>query len=164
MKLETLRDLLAEQVQDLYSAESQLVKALPEMAKAASSAALKNAIKTHLEQTKEHVERLERVAKALKIETKGKKCKAMEGLIEEGQELIKEKPDPEVLDAGIIAAAQRVEHYEISAYGTARAYAKLLGKPDVADWLQMTLNEEGETDKNLTRLAETQINVAAVSG
>jgi ferritin-like metal-binding protein YciE len=161
-KLESLQDLYVEELRDLYSAETQIVKALPKMAKAASAEELKAAFEEHLEQTKVHVERLEQIFEKLDEKPKGKTCKAMEGLVEEGEELIKEKPEPSVLDAGLISAAQRVEHYEMAGYGSVRTYAKLLGHQDAAQILQTTLDEEGETDKKLTLLAERLINVQAV--
>ncbi len=162
MEMETLKDLFVDELKDLYSAENQLVKALPKMAKAATNEQLKAAFAQHLEETKVHVERLEQVMKQLEESPKGKKCKAMEGLIEEAKELLEEDAEPEVLDAGLIACAQRVEHYEIAGYGTVRTYAKHLGESDVQKLLQTTLDEEGATDKKLTKLAEKSINVEAV--
>jgi ferritin-like metal-binding protein YciE len=161
-KLNSLQDLFVEELRDLYSAEMQLVKALPKMANAASAEELRSAFEEHLEQTKGHVERLEQIFTELGQKPKGKKCKAMEGLVDEGEELIHEKPEPSVLDAGLISAAQRVEHYEIAGYGSVRTYAKLLGNNTAAEILQTTLDEEGETDKKLTQLAERLINVQAV--
>jgi len=161
MEMEELRDLYVEQLRDLYNAENQLVKALPKMAKAASDEQLKTAFLDHLEQTKGHVERLTEVFERLGVKASGKKCKAMEGLIEEGGEMIDEDAAPEVKDAGLIAAAQRVEHYEMAGYGTVRAYAKLLGDTAQARILQQTLDEEGAADKKLTNLAESVINIAA---
>lgn len=161
MKMETLQDLFIETIQDLYSAESQIVKALPKMQKAAGDEALKDAFSTHLEESKEQLKRLEQIAQQLDTDPNGKKCKGMEGLIAEGQELIDDKPDQDVLDAGLIAAAQKIEHYEISGYGTARTYAEILDMADVADILQTTLDEESETDEKLTALAE-KINLEAV--
>lgn len=158
----TLDDLFYDTLRDIYYAEKQLVKALPKMAKAATAPELQTAFKDHLEQTKGHVSRLEQIFEGLEKTPRGKKCKAMEGLVEEGAELMKEDAEPEVLDAGLIAAAQRVEHYEIAAYGTARAYAKLLKNAQAAELLQQTLSEEGETDKKLTKLATTVINLLAV--
>ena len=162
MRLDSLQKLYVEELKDLYSAEKQLLKALPKMAKAASSPALQGAFRDHLEQTKGQVERLERIFEALDKSPKGKKCKAMEGLVEEGAELIGEDADPDVLDAGLIAAAQKVEHYEIAGYGTVRTYAQLLGEDEAANLLQQTLDEEAETDKKLTELAEGLINLQAV--
>jgi len=161
MKLDTLRDLLVEHLQDLHSAESQIVKALPKLEKAATNPQLKQAFRKHLTQTEEHVRRLETIAKQLNVKAEGKKCKGMEGLLSEGAELIKEDIEPEVLDAGLIAAAQKVEHYEISGYGTARTYAKLLGESQSAQLLQKTLDEEAQTDESLTALAEKSINAQA---
>jgi ferritin-like metal-binding protein YciE len=161
MQLASLKDLYVNELKDLYSAENELVKALPKMAKAASSTELQDGFKQHLEQTKGHVERLEEIFDKLEMTPKGKKCKAMEGLIEEGKELTEEDAEPEVLDAGLIAAAQKVEHYEMAGYGCVRTYARLLGDEEAADLLQQTLDEEGETDKKLTALAETVINLSA---
>jgi ferritin-like metal-binding protein YciE len=161
MKLKTLKDLYVEELRDLYSAETQITKALPKMAKAASDPKLKAAFEQHLEQTKGQITRLETIFRALGEKATGKTCKAMEGLVAEGEELIKEKPDAQVLDAGLISAAQRVEHYEIAGYGSVRTYAQTLGETDAARLLQETLDEEGETDKKLTALAESVINVRA---
>lgn len=163
MELDNLKNLFIDQLKDLKDAENQLAKALPKMAKTASSSQLQRAFEEHLEQTKTHLQRVEQVLEEVTGNSRGKKCKAMEGLIEEGMELMKEKADPEVMDAGLIAAAQKVEHYEIASYGTARTYANLLGFDRAAQILQETLDEEGETDKRLTRLAE-RINVEAVEG
>ena len=160
MQLSSLEDLLVEELKDLYSAENQLLKALPKMAKAATSKALKAGFEKHLKQTEGHVERLIQVCEALDISPKGKKCKAMEGLIEEGADVIEEDAEPEVKDVALIAAAQRGEHYEIAGYGCVRTYAKLLGNDKAAKLLQQTLDEEGDTDKALSKLAET-INVEA---
>lgn len=164
MKLKTLEDLLVKEVRDLYSAEKQLIKALPKMAKGAHSELLKEAITEHLEVTKKQAERLEKIFEMLDVSSRGPKCAAMEGLIEEGSEMIEEEGDPSVIDAGIIGAAQRVEHYEIAGYGVARTFARLLGHDKVADLLQTTLDEEAETDVKLTELAESEINVEAASG
>lgn len=161
MKLETLRDLYVEQLQDLYSAETQLVEALPKMAKGASNAQLQAAFKEHLAETKQHVQRLEKIFKQLGTEPGSTKCKGMEGLIKEGDEMIKTKGDPAAIDAGLIAAAQRVEHYEIAGYGCVSAYALQLGETQAVSQLQETLDEEGATDKKLTRLAEQVINLEA---
>ena len=163
MKLESLQDLLVHELKDLYSAENQLVKALPKMAKGAESEDLKAAFEEHLEVTKTQVERLETIFEELGVSPKGKKCKAMEGLIEEGAELLSEDGEPSVKDAALIAAAQKVEHYEIAGYGCARTYAQLLGMDKAAELLQETLDEEGETDKKLTELAESVVNVEAQS-
>ncbi len=163
MKLKTLEDLFHHELKDLYSAENQLVKALPKMAKAASNEELKAGFEEHLEQTKRHVERLDEIAAQLGKKLGGHKCKAMEGLIEEGSELISEDAEDGVRDAGLIGAAQRVEHYEIAGYGTARALAQHLGHEDLADILTETLEEEKETDVKLTELAESAVNVEAAS-
>jgi ferritin-like metal-binding protein YciE len=160
MQLSSLEDLFVEELKDLYSAETQLTKALPKMAKAATSKELKAGFEKHLKQTEGHVNRLEKIFDELGVSPKGKKCKAMEGLIEEGAELIEEDADEDVKDAALIAAAQRVEHYEIAGYGCVRTYATLMGNDKVAKLLQQTLNEEGDTDKALTKLAE-RINVEA---
>ena len=161
MKLETLRDLYVEQLQDLYSAENQLVKALPKMAKAASDPQLRGAFEEHLAQTEHHVRRLDQIFQQLGEKPKAQKCKGMEGLIAEGEEMIKMKGDPAAIDAGLIAAAQRVEHYEIAGYGCVRTYAKQLGDQQAAQLLQQTLDEEGTADKKLTQLAEQVINLEA---
>ena len=163
MQIDTLEKLAIEQLKDLYNAEKQILRALPKMIKAASNADLKQAFQNHLEQTEEHVDRLETVFEEFGKTPQSKKCVAMEGLIAEGNELIQEKPAPDVLDAGLIAAAQRVEHYEMAAYGCLRTYAKALGLDKAAKLLQKTLDEEGETDKSLTRLAESTINVEAMN-
>jgi len=165
MKLESLHDLYVEELKDLYSAETQLIKALPKMAKAASSESLREAFQEHLDVTKQQLERLDQIFEGLGKSPKGKKCVAMEGLIEEGSELISQKKDidPVVLDAGLIGAAQKVEHYEIAGYGTVRTYAKLLGEDEAAELLQETLNEEAETDEKLTALAESEINLEAAT-
>ena len=161
MKLNTLKDLYIHELKDLYSAEKQLIKALPKMAKAANNEKLAAGFEAHLKQTKEHAIRLEKLLASHEQTTRGPKCKGMEGVIEEGSEMIEEEADEEVRDAGLIAAAQRVEHYEIAGYGTARTYAELLGDPEGAKILQMTLDEEAETDHKLTKLALSAINVAA---
>lgn len=161
MKLETLTDLYIHQLKDLYSAEKQLIRALPKMAKAATNEKLRAGFELHLEETKEHASRLESLLSSHKQSTRGPKCKAMEGLIEEGKELIEEEADPEILDVGLIGAAQKVEHYEIAGYGTARSLAKLIGDKEGQKILQQTLDEEGTTDKKLTDLALSEINVAA---
>jgi ferritin-like metal-binding protein YciE len=161
MKLNTLEDLLHHELKDLYSAENQLVKALPKMAKAATNADLKAGFEEHLEQTKEHVARLDDIAEVLGQKLGGHKCKAMEGLIEEGADLISEDAEDSVRDAGLIGAAQRVEHYEIAGYGTARALASKLGLENIAEILEETLEEEKETDEKLTELAESVVNAEA---
>jgi ferritin-like metal-binding protein YciE len=161
MELDTLKDLYIDEIKDLYSAEKQLVKALPKMAKAAKDPQLQQAFRTHLKETAEHAARLEQICKDLGVSPRGKKCVGMEGLIEEGSELIKEGADPDVLDAGLISKAQHVEHYEIAGYGTVRTYARQLGFENHAELLQQTLDEEGRTDHLLTELAESGINVEA---
>lgn len=160
MSVGSLHDLYVDELKDLYNAENQLLKALPKMAKAASSDELRTAFEDHLEETRGQVRRLERIFKKLDTSPKGKKCKAMEGLVEEGKEVM-EEAEPPVLDAALIAAAQRVEHYEMAGYGCVRTFARLLGYDDAADLLQETLDEEGAADKKLTELAETIINVEA---
>ena len=161
MKTESLHELLVEQLHDLYDAEKRLTKALPKMAKAATSPELKAAFKKHLTETEGHVTRLEQAFEALEEKASKKTCKAMQGLIAEGDETIEKDAEPEVRDAALIAAAQRVEHYEIAAYGTVSAFAKLLEQRDVLKLLQATLAEEKATDEALTRLAESTINVEA---
>jgi ferritin-like metal-binding protein YciE len=158
-----LEELLIDELKDIYNAENQIVKALPKMAKAASSPELKRAFERHLEETRRQVERLDQIGQALDVKLTGKKCKGMEGLIEEGKELIEEDFDENALDAGLIGAAQKVEHYEIAAYGTARTHAEMLGYTKAAKLLQQTLDEEGATDKKLTQLAESIINVEAAT-
>lgn len=153
-KLATLEALLVQEIKDLHSAETQLVKALPKMAKAASDESLKEAFQNHLEETKGHVERLDQIATLLDASAKGKTCKAMKGLVEEGAEAIGEEGDASVKDFALIIAAQKVEHYEISGYGSARALAEILGLDDVTELLQATIEEEGAADKLLTEIAE----------
>jgi ferritin-like metal-binding protein YciE len=162
METNRLKHLYVEELKDLYSAETQLVKALPKMAKAATSEELQTGFETHLEQTKGHVERLEEIFEALGESPKGKKCKGMEGLIKEGAEMIEEYIAPEELDAGLISAAQRVEHYEIAGYGCVSTYANLLGEEAAESLLRQTLEEEKETDEKLTELAGN-INVEAMN-
>ncbi len=162
-KITTLEDAYIEQLRDLYSAETQLVKALPKMAKAANSEELRNGFLEHLEQTKEHVTRLEQIFEELDEKPTGKKCAAMAGLVEEGSETIHEDASPAVKDSLLIAAAQRVEHYEIAGYGTVKTFATLLGHEEAAELLEETLNEETETDEKLTEAAET-INAEANEG
>jgi ferritin-like metal-binding protein YciE len=161
MKLETLKDLYVDVLRDLYDAENQILKALPKMAKAASSTGLQEGFQEHLQQSEEHVERLNQVFQFLGEPAKRKKCRAMEGLLEEGKELLESDSDREVLDAGMIAAAQKVEHYEIAGYGCARTYAELLGQDEAVDLLQQTLDEEKRTDEKLTELAMSHINLEA---
>ena len=162
MKLDTLQKLYTDELRDLYNAENQLVKALPKMAKAASSDDLKDAFEKHLEQTKGHVERLEQIFEELGENPKGKTCRAMKGLIEEGSEILQQDGEESVLDAGIIVAAQKVEHYEIAGYGSARTFAHLLGQNKAAELLQTTLDEEAETNEVLNRLAESIVNPEAL--
>jgi len=161
MEMESLKELYVDELKDLWSAETQITKALPKMMKAASNPKLKKAFNTHLKQTERHVKRLERIFKELDESPRGKKCVGMEGLIKEAQELIKEKPDADVLDAGLIAAAQHVEHYEIAGYGCVRTWARQMGEERQAELLQETLDEEEQTDRLLTELAESEINVEA---
>jgi ferritin-like metal-binding protein YciE len=153
-KVTNLHQLFLEQLRDLYSAENQLVEALPKMAEAATAAELKKGFKEHLQQTKGHVARLEKIFKKLDEDPDGKTCQAMKGLIKEGKEAISEDATPAVRDAALIAAAQRVEHYEIAGYGTVRSYAELMGHDEAVDLLQATLDEEGDTDKKLTAAAK----------
>ena len=162
MEMDTLTKLYVEELKDLWSAEKQILKALPKMTKAASARPLKQGFRAHERQTREQVRRLERIIKSLGASPRGKKCVGMEGLLKEGSELIGERPEPEVLDAGLISAAQHVEHYEMAGYGTVRTWARLLGHSDHARLLQQTLNEEAATDKALSKLAEG-INVEAKS-
>ena len=161
MELNTLKDLYIHELKDLYSAEKQIIKALPKMVKAATNEQLAGGFQEHLEQTKEHAVRLEKILTNHGESTRGPKCKGMEGVLAEGAEMIGEQADPEVKDAGLISAAQRVEHYEMAGYGSARTYAELVGDPEGAKLLQTTLEEESTTDKKLTKLAKTSINVAA---
>lgn len=161
MKLASLEDLYVDELKDLYSAENQLLKALPKMAKAASAPKLSKAFESHLKQTQEHIVRLEKIFKKLGASPKGKKCKAMEGLLAEGKDVMSEEADDAVRDAALIGSAQRVEHYEMAGYGCVRTYARLLGHDDAASLLQKTLNEEGATDEALTKLAEATINNGA---
>lgn len=160
-KLHTLDDLYMDLLKDLYSAEKQLVKALPKMAKNAQSPDLQRAFQDHLRQTEGQVERIERIFSELDGSPRGKKCVGMEGLIEEGNELLKEDAEPDVLDAGLIAAAQKVEHYEIAGYGTARAWAERLGYHNAVKLLDKTLEEESMANEKLTRIAESHVNMEA---
>jgi ferritin-like metal-binding protein YciE len=161
MKLDSLRTLWIEEMRDLYNAENQLLKALPKMAKRATTPQLKEAFETHLEETQTHVERLDEIFQTLGKKPSGKTCKAMKGLVEEGSEMIKEDGPDSVIDAGLIAAAQRVEHYEIAGYGVCRTFASILGEDDAEDLLQTTLDEEGATDEKLTEIAEGIVNEEA---
>jgi ferritin-like metal-binding protein YciE len=163
MTLDNLQNVLTLQLQDLYSAEQQLIAALPKMEQAASSPMLKRAIQTHLAETRRHKERLEQAFRQLGQEPKAETCDAMKGLITEGQEVIGLDGDPEVKDAALIAAAQRVEHYEIAGYGCARSFARRLGHNEVANLLQQTLQEEANADKTLTRIAEESVNLHAAT-
>lgn len=164
MKLESLEQLYISELRDLYSAENQLLKALPKITKAASSEELKEGFEKHLEQTKGHVERLEQIFQQLDQSPKGKTCHGMKGLIEEGSEILKEDGEDSVLDAGIIVAAQKVEHYEIASYGSVRTFANLLNQDEAASLLQATLDEESETNEILNRLAEGIVNPEALIG
>lgn len=161
MKLDSLKDLYIGELRDLYNAETQLVRALPKMAKGVSTPELQSAIEHHLEETKGQVNRLENIFKELGVKPKGKRCRAMEGLIEEGKQVLDAEGEPSVLDAALIAAAQRVEHYEIAGYGCARTFAQLLGDTNGAKLLQETLNEESNADKKLTEIAEHMVNAEA---
>ena len=163
MELETLKDLYIHELKDLYSAENQIIKALPKMAKAATNEELIAGFEEHLEQTEKHAERLEQILESHGETTRGPKCKGMEGVISEGDEMIKEDAEDDVKDAGLIAAAQRVEHYEMAGYGCARTYAELLGDTKGAKLLQKTLEEEKATDEKLTELAKSTINVEAMA-
>jgi ferritin-like metal-binding protein YciE len=163
MKLDSLKDLYIEQLKDLYSAETQLLDALPKMAGRATSPDLKQAFNEHLRQTHDHVRRLEQVFQDLGDSPKGETCEGMRGLVREGDEMIDMKGDDKVIDAGLIAAAQRIEHYEIAGYGTVRTYAEMLGKQQHVSLLDRTLQEEEMTDEKLTRLAESHINAEATA-
>lgn len=164
MKMETLQELYVEQLKDIYDAENQLMKALPKMAKEAKNEELKAAFEQHLEQTEEQISRLDKIFEELGEKSKGHKCKAMAGLVEEGKELMQQDADPDVMDAGLICAAQKIEHYEIATYGCLRTYAEMLGFDEQADLLQETLDEEKDTDENLTELAVSCINLEAEEG
>jgi len=159
--MKNLEELFEHQLKDLYSAEAQLIEALPKMVKAAHDSKLKKAFEGHLEETKTHKQRIEEICEELSIKPGGEKCKAMEGLVKEAQSMIDEKADPDVKDAGLIAEAQRVEHYEISGYGTAVRFAKELGHDSIAKKLQKTLDEEYKADQKLDDLAEQRINKKA---
>jgi len=162
VKLESLHDLFVEELQDIYSAENLIIKALPKMIEKASAPELKSALTTHLEETRVQVERLDQIFDQLgdEVDRKGRKCKGMDGIIKENKDLLSEDAEPEVLDAGMIAGAQRVEHYEIAAYGTVRTYANLLGRNDWMQTLEVTLEEEKQADARLNQLAE-RINAQA---
>lgn len=161
MELQTLKDLYFHELKDLFSAEQQLVRALPKMAKAASNKELAAGFQEHLEQTKGHAQRVEQILSSHQQTTRGPKCKGMEGIVAEGAEMIEGEADVEVKDVGLIAAAQRVEHYEMAGYGTARTYAELLGDKEGAKLLGLTLEEERQTDQKLSKLAKSAVNVAA---
>jgi ferritin-like metal-binding protein YciE len=161
MEHQALKELYIDELRDIYNAENQLLKALPKMAKAANSDELRTGFEEHLEQTRGHVQRLEQIFKALGEKAPGKKCKAMEGLVSEGAEVMGEDYEEDVMDAALISAAQRVEHYEIAAYGTVRTYAELLGEDNATQLLEQTLEEEKETDQKLTDMAG-EINVKAM--
>lgn len=166
MKLNTMNDLFAHEMKDLYSAEKQIIEALPKMAKAASSEELQTAFEQHLTMSEEHLRRLQAAMRQLDIKPGNTVCKGMQGLLEEGEEIIETAGDPQVKDAALIGAAQRVDHYEIAAYGTVREFARTLGYEDIARSLDLTLREEGDTDKDLSRIArgtffDTGINQAA---
>jgi len=160
----SLDDLFVNQIEDLYDAENRLTKALPKMADAAASSSLKQAFQSHLRETEGHVARLETIFREVKVDPKRETCEAMKGLISEGEDMISATGDSDVKDAALIAAAQRVEHYEISGYGTARTIAQRLGLTDVAALLQQTLEEEKAADQKLTTIAESSVNVRATSG
>ena len=160
MEMESLKDLMVDELKDLYSAENQILKALPKMIKKATSPQLKQGFEKHLKETEGHVERLDKIFQELEESPRGKKCKGMEGVIADGKELMEEDAEPEVMDAGLIGAAQHVEHYEMAGYGCARTYAELLGMNNIAKLLQKTLDEEKATDERLTEL-DRNINVEA---
>ncbi|CAN5612577.1 ferritin-like domain-containing protein [soil metagenome] len=159
--MDSLDELLADELKDIYNAENQLLKALPKLAKKASSASLKTAFTKHLKETEGHVARLEKIGKSLDLKLTGKKCHAMEGLIEEGKEVLEEDGQGPVIDAALIGCAQRVEHYEMAAYGTVRAMAEELGHSNIVKLLQATLDEEGAADKKLTEIATGEVLAAA---
>ena len=163
MKLISFEDLFIDQLRDLYNAEDQILKIFPMMVKTAHSEELQEAFRDHHEHTKQHIERLEEIFEKLNVSAWGKRCKAMEGILEEGKETMHEEADPDVLDAALIAMAQRMEHYEIAGYGCARTFAQHLGDDQAANLLQETLTEEEESDRRLTQIAETSINVLAAS-
>lgn len=162
-KMKTMEDLFMHELKDIYSAEKQLVKALPKMAKACTNEELRSALEEHLEVTESQLERVEKIIEQLGGNTRGAKCKGMEGLIEEAKETLELDMEPDLMDAAIICSAQRVEHYEIAAYGCARTFAQQLGHDDIAEVLQTILDEEGDADKRLTDIAESRVNVEAMS-
>lgn len=163
MKLKTLEDLYLDELKDLYSAERQIIKALPKLTRAATSADLKNAFSTHFRETELHAKRIETIFEDHAAHPRGKKCMGMQGVLEEGEELLEEKSEADVLDAGLIGAAQRVEHYEMAAYGTARTHAQQLGYKHDVELLQQTLDEEKAADKKLTQIAEASVNAKATT-
>jgi ferritin-like metal-binding protein YciE len=163
MQLSTLNDLFVKELRDVYNAERQLIRTLPTMAKKATSPELAQAIETHLEETEQQAERLEQVFEMLEVSSRGPVCKGMKGIIDEGKETLEEAEEPDVADAGIIASAQKVEHYEIATYGTLCEYANVLGHSEIADLLKQTLEEEKATDEKLTQLAERGINAMATN-
>lgn len=162
MAAKKMQDLMVEELRDIYHAEKQLIRALPKMQKAASAESLKQAFEQHLEETRHQVERLEQIFEELDMRTRGRRCEAMEGLVEEAQEMMEEGLAPEVLDAALVAAAQKVEHYEIASYGTLRAYAEALGHEKITQLLDQTLEEEKATDQRLNQLALSEINKRAI--
>ena len=159
-----LEELLQDELKDIYSAEKQIIQAMPKMIKAAQSPDLKRAFERHLEETRRQLERLDQIGDELEIKMTGKKCKGMEGLIEENKEMMEEDAEPEVMDAGLIVGCQKVEHYEIAGYGSVVTFAKMLGDNESARLLAQTLDEEEKTDKRLTDLAKSSINVDAAQG
>src|SRR5437667_6526948 len=162
--LDSLDELLQDELKDIYDAEKQLTKALPKLAKKATSEELRQAFEEQLRQTEQHIERLEQVFEQLELPARGKKCEGMKGLIEEAQDMMREADDDATRDALMIASAQKVEHYEIASYGTVRTWANLLGKSEVASLLEETLEEEKETDQRLTSIAENMVNPEAARG
>lgn len=164
MKITDLHTLLVHELKDLYSAENQLLKALPRMIAAAKNAQLASAFRAHLDETQKHISRLETIFEQLDFEPGGQHCKGMEGLIAEGVDMVEEDAPDDVKDAGLICAAQRVEHYEMAGYGCARTFARQLGLDAIANLLQTTLDEEGAVDKKLTTIAERSINQKAING
>ena len=164
MEMESLQELMIEEMRDIYNAETQLTKAMPKMAKKASNPQLKKAFETHLRETEGQIQRLQKIFDKLGKKPTGKKCAAMAGLIEEGKEMMGEDMEDDTMDAALISIAQKIEHYEIASYGTVRTWAQVLGDEQTAKLLQQTLDEEGKTDKLLTELAENSINIEAAQG
>ena len=162
--MKSLRDLYVEELQDIYDAEQQITRALPKMAEMATHPQLKQAFQEHLEQTQGQIQRLDQIFRQMGQQARGKGCKGMQGIITEGQEQMQKGERGDGMDAFLIAAAQKVEHYEIASYGTVKTWAKLLGEADAAKLLQQTEDEEGQTDKRLTRLAESMVNKEAMQG